>query len=74
MALVTKKMLSERLPNEGDIVIEKITTHGHPTNQMRERVGVVVYVNREHLWYQVEFNLGTYVVREGHKFPYICFC
>lgn len=71
MALVSRKMLSERLPDVGDVVVEKLTTHGHPLYGMGDRIGVVTYVNREHLWYQIEFNLGKYRVREGYKLPYI---
>ena len=64
-----KEAVRALLPNVGDELIEKPHLHkslgiGNP----RPQKCVVVYVNREHLWYKVRFNNGTY---ECYKAPSI---
>ena len=61
--LIDKTDLQSLLPNIGDILFKVptidvwLTTDNHAPQEC-----TVVYVNREHLWYEVEFDA------QGHKF------
>lgn len=66
--MLTKKRIREMLPKLGEKRMESPTvdeTQGiHMTKEPRECV--VVYVNRAHCWYTVQFEDGT---RESYRIP-----
>lgn len=57
------------LPNVGDELIRKPNVNDYTgCKRPRPQKCTVVYVNREHLWYRVQFFDGTY---DCFKVPYI---
>jgi hypothetical protein len=68
--MLTMKILRDQLPELGEKRTEIPTvdeTQGH-TLPKTPREGVVVYVNREHCWYTVQFADG---VRESYRLPHV---
>lgn len=66
--MLTVKTLQDQLPKVGDVRTEIPTvdhTAGHYIAK-KPKTGVVVYVNRENLWYTVQFENGS---RESYKLP-----
>ena len=57
----TPEMLQKKLPAVGDYVKKRMCTGTHIN---RHQMCRVTYVNRDHLWYEVEFPSG---VRQAYR-------
>lgn len=70
MAALSVEELQSQLPNVGDMVVKEPVMGKHLgiCDSRAPRLGQVTYVNREHLWYRVQFMSGY---REIYKLPEI---
>ena len=70
-----KDTIRERLPKIGDKLklIPTLNNPGNYTllNPIDPQDCTVVYVNKEHLWYEVEFDVNGNKFRESYKLPEI---
>ncbi len=64
--MMTKEEVRALLPKVGDRRMEVPTILGDKTYGKKAKPCVVVYVNRAHMWYTVQFENGT---RESYKLP-----
>lgn len=66
--MMTKEEVREMLPRVGDRRLEVPTILADKSYNKKAKPCVVVYVNRAHMWYTVQFENGT---RESYKLPRI---
>lgn len=65
---MTKEEVRDHLPKVGDRRMEVPTILRDKSYSREPQPCVVTYVNRRHLWYEVQFKNG---VRESYKLPRI---
>lgn len=68
--ILDPKEIILRMPKVGQILYRTPTTYIHSEDKLKPQLCHVTYVNKEHLWYEVEFEIEGKRHKESYKLPF----
>lgn len=67
---IDPKEIILRMPKVGQRLYRTLTTYIHSEDKLKPQLCHVTYVNKEHLWYEVEFEIEGKHYKESYKLPF----